>query len=109
PRRADPVRAGVAGGALARGPARAAVGGGRNATPDLIAGDRPGVGDRPAQRRGDGGMSSAEERVRGLLRDRGVDDRTIDMALESGRIALLALERLTMPDGRRYTPLEVAA
>ena len=49
------------------------------------------------------------DRVRRLLHERGVDDRTIDASLMSGRIGLLAMEHLALPEGPRYTPVEVAA
>src|SRR5258708_2714975 len=48
------------------------------------------------------------DRIRRLLVERGVDERSIDAALGSGRIGLLAMEHLVLPEGPRYTPPEVA-
>jgi adenylate cyclase len=57
-------------------------------------------------------MSAGTERlarVRGALRAAGATDADIDDALERGVLDLLAVDLLTVPSGRRITPLEVSA
>lgn len=57
-------------------------------------------------------MSAGTERlarVRGALRAAGATDADIDDALERGVLDLLAVDLLTVPSGRRLTPLEVSA
>ena len=57
-------------------------------------------------------MSSEREapvdRVRRMLLDRGIDPDTIESAIESGRVGLLAMEHLVLPEKPRFTAPEVS-